>query len=638
MNSRMLRLTGPFILALAALAALIVGLLMGGGAAPRLISDPGPVIRWGLPVVKLLVNLSAATMVGALIVALFALRAREREFSLALDVASAAAAVFTVAAGATGFFTFVSTFNPEVSAGMAFGQQLGRYLTETELGRVWLISTVAAAVITILAFAVRGWASTLVTALVAIAALVPMATQGHSGTLANHDAAVMALIIHVVGVAVWLGGLVTLVFLRPALTAGRVRIVVERYSTLALASFALVAVSGAARTLTSITDPRELLSPYGALLAAKTVALFVLGALGVVYRRRLIARMTGTGGAAFWWLIVAELGMMGIASGAAAALARTPAPADVLAPALTTAAEILTEAPLPPELTPLAWLTAWEVDLLWAVVAAGGVVFYLAGVRRLRRVGRAWPKSRTVLWTCGMLLLFWTTSGAAAAYGDYLHSMNMLGRIQLLLVIPPLLVLGAPYRLALEAIAHRNDGSHGIREWLQAATRSPALRILRRSAVATILMVATLWGLGATRVLSWTLVDPLGHEWAIAHSLAVGSLLAWNVLTSARPAVRAAVTGAITIAATALGLWNLLQPGLAFADWFGAMGRTWGASPIEDQRNAGLIAIVGAILPILLATVGRRFGSADDVASIPPSSKGHSWPTAATHDSEPSRG
>ncbi|GAA4195505.1 cytochrome c oxidase assembly protein [Microbacterium oryzae] len=620
MTSRMLRLAGPLILLLAALAALILGLLIGGGAAPRVVSDPGAAIRWGLPVVKLLVNLSAATMVGGLVVAVFALRAGEREFDLALDLASASAAVFTVTSGVTGFLTFVSTFNPEVSAGPAFGEQLGRYLTETELGRVWLISTIAAALITVLAFAVRNWVSTLATAVLAIAALVPMATQGHSGTLANHDAAVMALILHVIGATVWLGGLVTLVVLRPVLTASRVRTVVERYSTLALASFTLVGVSGVARMLTSITDPRELLSPYGALLGVKAAALLALGVVGVLYRRRLVPRMTATGGGAFWAIVAAELAIMGIASGAAAALARTPAPADVLAPALTTAAEILTEAPLPPELTPLAWLTAWDPDLLWAVAAAAGIFFYLAGVRRLRRTGRGWPPARTAFWICGAALLFWTTSGPIAAYGDYLHSMNMLSRILLLLVVPPLLVLGAPHRLAVEAIQHRNDGSRGIREWLQVAADSRVLRILRHPAVATVAVVATLWGVGATRVLPWTLVDPLGHEWLIAQSLTAGSLLTWSVLAArARPVSRFGGLVAVVVAVIALGLWNVLQPGLAFADWFGAMGRSWGPSALEDQRVAGFIAAIGVIPFIPLVAVGRRTGQRPVIS---PSSKG----------------
>ena len=94
----MLRAAGPVILVAAALLALVWALAYGGGAAPLILGDAGPVVRWGIPVVKLAVNLAAAGMVGTLVVALYALKAGEREFDVALDAASVSAAVFTVAA------------------------------------------------------------------------------------------------------------------------------------------------------------------------------------------------------------------------------------------------------------------------------------------------------------------------------------------------------------------------------------------------------------------------------------------------------------------------------------------------------------------------------------------------------------
>ncbi len=54
MDSRALRVAGPVILAIAALLTLLVGLAYGGGAAPLLAADPGEVVRWGLPIAKLL--------------------------------------------------------------------------------------------------------------------------------------------------------------------------------------------------------------------------------------------------------------------------------------------------------------------------------------------------------------------------------------------------------------------------------------------------------------------------------------------------------------------------------------------------------------------------------------------------------
>ncbi|WP_175988791.1 cytochrome c oxidase assembly protein [Microbacterium tenebrionis] len=547
-------------------------------------------------------------MSGSAVLTLFALRAGKKEYDTALDLASAGAAVLTVSSGATGFLTFLSSFNPQVSLGAEFGQQLGRFLLETELGRVWLITTVAAATITVLAYAFRRWGAAALIGVFSLMSLVPMATQGHSGSLANHDAAVMALVLHIIGAAVWLGGLVTLVFLRSCMQETRMRVIVERYSTLALVAFIVVFVSGIARALTSITDWGDLISAYGAVLALKVLALAALGALGTAHRRRFIRRGVGERGA-FWAFIAVEFAVMGLASGAATALARTPAPADTSAPPLTTPAEILTEAPLPAELTAERWFVSWDIDLLWILIAGFGIFFYLVGVRRLRRRGELWPASRTLSWVAGMLLLVWVSSGPISVYADYLHSVDALSRVLLAAVVPLLLVLGAPFTLAMPAITSRTDQSRGVREWMQVIARARPVRLLMHPIVATCLFAVVLWATSATGTLRWTLVDPLAHELRVVALLVAGSVLVHSLISARQ--VRSRVLRVIIIASAiltpaVLGAWVVIQNGLIAANWFGAMGRTWGPDPLADQRTAGFVLATGAVGLVLAALFGHR--------------------------------
>ncbi|HXR45510.1 MAG TPA: cytochrome c oxidase assembly protein, partial [Pseudolysinimonas sp.] len=50
------------------------------------------------------------------------------------------------------------------------------------------------------------------------------------------------------------------------------------------------------------------------------------------------------------------------------------------------------------------------------------------------------------------------------------------------------------------------------------------------------------------------------------------------------------------------GLALISNTGLLLPDWYGAMGRTWGATPLADQQAAGGIAwSVGEIPTVLLA-------------------------------------
>ena len=609
-NSRALRLAGPAILVVAAIVVMLWALAVAGGAAPLRLGDPGPVVRWGLPMAKLTVNLAAAVMVGSLVLALYALRAGSRAFDVALDAASIGAAVFTVSAGVTGFFTVLNALGSTPSADAQFGQQLGRFLIEQELGRAWLITTIAGAVLTVLTFAVRSWTTTLMVAILAIAALVPMATQGHSGDDANHSAAVMAVALHIVAAAVWLGGLVLLVVVRPVLTRAEMTDVLRRYSSLALVSFVVVAISGTARAVAGGITLELLTSPYGIVLLVKIGALVALGILGAWYRVRLIARIDDDAASRrFWGLIALELAFMGIASGAAAALARTPPPVDTSLSALTPA-QILTGAPLPPEFTVERWLTAWDIDLLWAFAVGFGVFFYLAGVIRLHRRGDRWPIYRTVLWLVGLALLLWVTGGPINVYQDYLFSVHMVGHMLLSMAIPLCLVAGAPVTLAARAIRKRDDGTRGGREWILWAVHSPFSRVVTHPLFAAAMFIGSLWVFYYTDLFRWSLYDHIGHEWMVAHFLIAGYLFTLS-LVGADPVpyrypypFRLVTLIAVMAMHAFFGIAIMMQSGLMVAEWFGSMGRTWGMTPLEDQYAGGGVAwSVGEIPTLILALV-----------------------------------
>ncbi|WP_029145262.1 cytochrome c oxidase assembly protein [Microbacterium luticocti] len=631
-------MAGPALLVLAAFVTAVWALAYGGGAAPLQLGDPGPAVRWGLPLVTMGVNLSAAGMCGTLVTALFTLRAGSKPFDIALNAASVSAAVFTIAAGVTGFLTFVVTFNPTIGIDNTFGSQLGSWLTTTEAGRTWLITTLAGAALTVLTFAVRGWTSTLIVTVLALAAIVPMGTQGHSGDLASHNIAVTAMILHMLGAAVWLGGLVLMVLIRPVIGRAEMADVLARYSSIALVAFVVVAVSGVARAAIGLGGWAGLNSGYGTLVLVKAASLVVLGMFGALYRTRLLAGLradataftagtdaaprAGAGRAAagrFWAFVTGELVVMGIASGAAAALARTPPPTGAQVPLSETPAEILTGAPLPPELTIARWFAEWDIDLLWLLVCGFALFFYIAAVWRLHRRGDRWPILRTVSWTLGILLLFWVTCGPINAYQDYLFSVHMVGHMLLNMAIPVLLVPGAPVTLALRAIAKRNDGTRGAREWIMWAVHSPYARVITNPIVAAVIFGVSLWAFYFTDLFRWAMFDHLGHEWMIVHFLIAGylfvqSLVGIDPVPSRLPYPLRLVVLILVMATHAFfGITIMMQSGLMLADWFGAMGRTWGADPLTDQYVGGGAAwSIGEIPTLILAVVvGIQWSQSD---------------------------
>lgn len=599
---------------------MVWALIVGGGAEPPLLQDPGPFVLWGTPIARLVMNIAAAVMLGSLVLALFGLRAGDRSFDAALNIASIGAAVFTVAAGLTGFLAFMAAFNPQLSIEREFGTQLGRFLLELPLGQSWLITTIFGAIITVLAFAWRSWTPTFLTALLAAASFLPLATQGHAGDLSGHALAVNSILLHTVGAAVWLGGLLLLVLLR-----GRKDVtpttLVARYSSLAIAAFAVVAVSGVTRSIVAVGDWEALwTTPYGWIVLVKVVLLIGMGILGAWYRARLIPKLAGPRSAGWFWLLVlCEVSLMGLASGAAAALARTPPPTGETAAFLQTPAQILTGSLLPPEFTLERWFTATDVDILWVVAAGFGVFFYLAGVRRLRLRGDRWPIYRTIFWLLGLLMLVWVTSGPINAYQEYLFSVHMLGHMMLSMAIPLLLVTGAPITLALRAIRKRDDGTRGGREWIMWAVHSPFSRVVTHPLVAAAVFIVSLWAFYFTDLVRWSMFEHLGHEWMIIHFLITGYLFAMSLVGIDPVPYRLPYPGRLItlIAVMAMhaffGVAIMMQEGLMVADWFGAMGRDWGATPMEDQYVGGGIAwSIGEIPTLIVAITVAIQWSRDD--------------------------
>jgi len=609
------------ILAVSALVALVAALVFGGAAAPLMLGDPGDFVRWSLPIARMVNNISAALMIGPMVLALFALRAGEKPFETAMDTASIGAALFTVSAAATGFLTFLAAFTPELSLGEQFGADLGRYLLTLPLGQAWLITTILGAVVTILAFAWRSWTPTLLTTIIALVALLPMATQGHSGELSGHVIAVNSILLHTVGAAVWLGGLMLLVVLYLAKGVDA-QALVRRYSSLAIAAFFVVAVSGVVRSTVGLGSWDALWSPYGIIIIAKVVLLCGMGLLGAWYRARLIPRMgEARGGASrwFWMLVLGEVALMGLASGAAAALARTPPPTGLTAAERQTPAEVLTRSPLPPEFTIDMWFTGWDFDILWALAAALGAFFYIAGVRRLHRRGDRWPIHRTVFWMLGLLLLVWVTCGPLNLYQEYLFSVHMMGHMLLSMAIPLLLVSGAPVTLALRSIHKRDDGTRGGREWILWAVQSPFSRIITHPFVAAGIFIVSLWAFYFTDLVRWSMYEHLGHEWMIIHFLISGYLFVLSLVGVDPVPYRLPYAGRLItlIAVMAMhaffGMAIMMQSGLMVAEWFGSMGRTWGPTPMEDQYIGGGVAwSVGEIPTLILAITVAIQWSRDD--------------------------
>jgi len=588
------------------LLALLVGLIIGGGAKALPFADPGALVRYGVPIAKALMNLAMAMAIGSLVFAAFAVEDKSANLRRLLNLASASAAAWAIAASVHFLLSFVSVSGAKLSLDESFSQGLVVYATEIELGISLALNLLAALVISVLALAVGSLTGTAITAAIGLASLIPLALIGHASGTANHSLAVNSLGMHLVGIVVWVGGLIALFALKDSL-GDSAKLVAKRYSSLALASFAIVAVSGVGSSYVRIPSAEGLASPYGQLLLLKIILLVVLGFFGAIYRKGILEKISQR--SSFFKLALLEIFIMGLALGLGSALARTAPPIKQGEFITPTPAQLLTGEPLPPEFTFETFITVTKLDILWLVVALWAAGAYLIGVRRLIKRGDSWPIARTISWLAGMALLIFVTSGSLNAYQSYLFSVHMIAHMVLTMAIPVLLVPGAPVTLLMRAVQKREDQSRGVREWVLWAVHTKYAQLIAHPIFAAVNFAASLVIFYFTPLFEWSTREHIGHQWMIVHFLITGYLFVQALIGIDPGPTRISYPFRILMLIMVMafhaffGLALMGGSGLLLPDWFGAMGRTWGLPPLADQQSGGAIAWGIGEVPTIILTI-----------------------------------
>jgi cytochrome c oxidase assembly factor CtaG/putative copper export protein len=605
----------------AAGVAVLVGLLIGHGAQAPLagLLDPGTAVRWGLPFARTVHDLAAALTIGALVLAAVALPEPARPTALRL---AAGAGIAWVGAGVLVLVLTYADFAGVSLGTPGFGAQLASFVQDFDLGRAMVASLLVAFVVATGAAIARslnaiGWLAAL-----SLLAILPLALAGHAAGSSDHEMAVDSLGAHLVAVTVWVGGLAVLAIMRGSLGKG-FPVAAQRFSTLAGWCFAIVAVSGVINAWLRLGGFGGLPTAYGALVMIKVVALLLLGVAGLEQRQRTIARLAAdpSSRVLFARLAAGELVVMGVAIGIAVALSRSAPPTPDKPLGDVGPAQALTGYPLPPPLDFAHWFTVWRIDPLWLSLAVLGVGWYLFAVRRLAARGDRWPVLRAVSWVAGAVVLVYATSGGPGVYGRVLFSAHMLEHMTVSMVVPPLLVLGAPVTLALRTSTARRDRTRGWREWLMVVVHSRALRVLGHPLVAAAIFMVSLVAFYFSPLLILAMRTHTGHVLMNLHFLLAGYLFA-SVLIGVDPGVKRpayplrlvlllvtlsfhAFFGLALMSSTEL-LAIDHQPSASGPDrsFFQEVGRTWGAAPLADQQNGGAIAWGVGDVPSLLLALG----------------------------------
>lgn len=461
-------------------AAALAGAALTRALTPSVLYDPGPVVRFGLPVAHALGDLAAVLTVGFLVLATVVLpvHGTRTAHPPALAAATGAAAAWAVARLTVAVLTCADLTGVRLGE-TDFGQQLTGFLLGPGPGRGLLLAALLPAVLATLVAGTRSMAAAALSLLLALVALVPGAAATGAGTTPTTPG------LHLLGAGLWIGTLGGLLLLGPELP-GPVRVAaLRRYVALVPWALVAIAVPGIARAWGNLAGVAWPYGRYGVLVGLKALALAVAAVAVVRYRPRTVQAPGSPVG--FGRAPVVQAAVLAAALGAGAALAGSTPPLPDTPPAPPSAAELLTGYPLPADPAPLHWLTLWRPDPLWVVLLGVAAVGYLAGVRRLRTRGDRWSAARTASWLTGLAVLAWATCGAPAVHGRVAPGPHLVGNVVLGTLVPLLLAPAAPVTLLRRAVPPRGDGSRGAREWAQVVSGSRLLRSATRPVVAALL-------------------------------------------------------------------------------------------------------------------------------------------------------
>ncbi len=592
-------------------AFVMVFLLEAGGGAPQPpvgdLPSPGDFVGWALPLVKLLTDLSAIAVIGLLTCAVFLLPSAESGVQglsvQAVRLASWWAALWCVATIALFFLTVSDIFARPISdLSVPF---ISGY-AQTSAGRAVILQALGAALVWLAARWTLGIRPLAAILGLALATMAPISLTGHAASSGSHDLATTSLLLHLVGVSLWVGGLGATgwVALRGS---KRLPAAIARFSTLAIWAFVIVGVSGLVNAAVRLGTFDALFgSTYGRLVLLKITALVLLGWYGFRQRRRIIRQ-----GAGFVRLASTELLLMAATIGLAVALSRTPTPVgeDVL----TTPLEELLGGPLPAAPTVLRLLWGWTGNGVGLAVVGLGTALYVSGVLTMRRRGDAWPAGRTISWLIGMVIIAWATFGGLGVYSHVLFSAHMAAHMMLSMVAPIFLILGAPMTLALRTLpGPRQPGEVSPRAMLQAFLHSRFAQVVTHPLLGPLLFVGSLYGLYFSGAFETLMGNHWGHTVMEIHFLAVGFLY-YYVLIGIDPSPRTLPSIArfgmliVTIPFHAFFAIAVMSSSTLFAgDYWRALDRPYRTDLLADQYLGGgmtwamgeipLILVMGALL------------------------------------------
>ena len=481
---------------------------------------------------------------------------------------------------------------------------LRSFITQVTLGQYLLFQSLVALFITLASTRINKVLTVISLLILTLIGLIAPIFQSHSASSGSHSLAIGSLVIHVVALSLWVGGVITLAILDPEDRP----VAVPRFSVLALWAAIAVVASGSVNAWARLDFKQAWDTTYAWVVIGKVVLTIILIVIGYVHRKNLAVR-DSIDWKGFARLIFAESLVMVVTVAMGAWLSSNQAPIRPERPKFDPALAVAGIAS-PPAPTWSRIFLGYEPDALMIGLLITAVALYIKGVVVLTKRGDKWPVGRTVSFSLAIAAIDFATSGGLGLYAHFAFSYHMVAHMILGMIAPIGIVLGAPITLALRTLPQgRNADERGVRGSLLTALHSKLAVFFTNPLVALAFFDGSLFVLYFTRLFGSLMQSHVGHLLMNIHFLLAG-ILFFHVIIGIDPNPRRVphlVRIVILFAAMSIhaffSIALMSETSLIDGGYFASLKSPWLIDLLADQRIGASLAWAMGEIPILLALV-----------------------------------
>ena len=477
------------------------------------------------------------------------------------------------------------------------GNLIRSFALQVILGKVLLISIIAALVVLVAVNFIKRTGGAVALMVITFLGLLAPYLENHNASSGHHMLAVGLVVVHVLALALWIGGLIALVMMG-TLERNRAH---PRFHQIALWSLAAVALTGALNGWIRLGSISNIGSSYGLLLLGKSILLMLIFTVAFTSHRRNKERVherSLTRQLSIEGVLFVITMSMGIALGQ---IAPPQAESDaVIHPILGS--------PMPqaPTLARLLW--GYEPNGLFLAFLVLLVALYIRGVVVLTRRGDKWPINRTIFFALGISVADFAVNGGLGVYSHVAFSFHMVAHMALATVAPIGIVLGAPITLALRTLPiGRTPQERGVRGFALALLHSRYSRFLTNPIVAMLIFDGSMFALYFTDLFKWLMGYHFGHFFMEMHFFIAGFLFFASLIGVDPIPNKFPFVGRIVVILAAMSIHAFFSISLMSSSvlvdggYFASLGRPWWPDLLGDQRTGAAIGWAFGEVPILLA-------------------------------------